>query len=110
VLVALYITFEAPLSGMSMNPARSLASALPAGHFDDLWVYFAAPPLGMLAAATLHRLVGRRADGCAKLRHAEDVRCIHCGFEPAVAPDVTGVGPSRIASTGAVSTTTEHDR
>src|SRR5919108_3985574 len=49
-LVALYITVEAPLSGMSMNPARSLASAVPAGTWDALWIYIIAPPLGMLAA------------------------------------------------------------
>src|SRR5215467_1419171 len=46
-LVALYITFESPLSGMSMNPARSLGSALPAKLFDGLWIYFLAPPIGM---------------------------------------------------------------
>lgn len=50
-LVAAYITFEAPLSGMSMNPARTLGSAVVAGDFRALWVYLSAPPLGMLAAA-----------------------------------------------------------
>ena len=53
-LVALYITFEAPLSGMSMNPARSLGSALPGGIWDALWIYFIAPPIGMLAAAQVY--------------------------------------------------------
>ncbi len=65
-LVALYIALEAPFSGMSMNPARSFASAAPAGLWGDLWIYFVAPPLGMLAAAAIHRRVGRGA-GCAKL-------------------------------------------
>jgi aquaporin Z len=36
LLVALYITFEAPLSGMSMNPARTFASALPSGIWTAL--------------------------------------------------------------------------
>jgi NADH dehydrogenase len=72
-LVALYILVEAPISGMSMNPARTLASALGAG-FHSLWLYFLAPPLGMLAAALVHR---NRA-GCAKLDHASGVRCIFC--------------------------------
>jgi aquaporin Z len=49
-LVALFIVFEAPLSGMSMNPARSLGSAVFA-HSPYLWIYFIAPPLGMLGAA-----------------------------------------------------------
>ena len=86
VLVASYIAFEAPYSGMSMNPARSFASAAPAGLFTDLWIYFCAPPLGMWLAAALHRTVAARAGmgrACAKLVHAADSRCIHCGFEPA---------------------------
>jgi aquaporin Z len=56
VLVAVYITIEAPLSGMSMNPARSFAPAIFAGQLHDLWIYFVAPPLGALAAAELHRI------------------------------------------------------
>jgi aquaporin Z len=79
-LVASYIALEAPYSGMSMNPARSFASAAPAGLWSDLWIYFAAPTLGMWLAAALH---GRRRapGGCAKLVHAAGVRCIHCGQE-----------------------------
>jgi aquaporin Z len=76
-LVALYITFEAPLSGMSMNPARTLASALPARFTDGLWIYFVAPPLGMLAAAEIYVRSGSvRAVLCAKLHHDNDARCI----------------------------------
>jgi len=69
-LVALFIVFEAPLSGMSLNPARSFASACFAGDWTALWVYFTAPPLGMLAAATLYRFQrGIHRVFCAKLRH-----------------------------------------
>ena len=53
LLVAVYITVEAPLSGMSMNPARSLASAWPAGNWSSFWIYLVAPVLGMQAAAAL---------------------------------------------------------
>jgi aquaporin Z len=53
-LVALYITFEAPLSGMSINPARSFGPAVFAGDFSHLWIYFAAPTIGALLAAELH--------------------------------------------------------
>ena len=49
VLVALFITIEAPLSGMSMNPARTLGSALSGRDWTALWIYFIAPPAGMLA-------------------------------------------------------------
>jgi len=79
-LVALYIALEAPISGMSMNPARSAASALPAGALHDLWIYFTAPLLGMLAAGELH--ARRRRSGsaeCAKLHHHNSRRCIFCG-------------------------------
>jgi aquaporin Z len=81
-LVATYITVEAPLSGMSMNPARSLASALVSGRWDAFWLYVVAPPLGMLAAAELYlRLRGARRVFCAKLRHGAAARCIfHCNY------------------------------
>jgi aquaporin Z len=82
VLVAFYITFEDPLSGMSMNPARTLGSALLAHTGRSLWIYFTAPPLGMLLAAEIYvRALGAGRVRCAKLHHASGVRCIfHCGF------------------------------
>jgi aquaporin Z len=76
-LVATYITLEAPISGMSMNPARTLASAIPAWTWTALWVYFTAPPLGMLLAAEMY--VSRRGIAnvfCAKLHHDNTQRCI----------------------------------
>ena len=82
VLVAAYIAFEAPLSGMSMNPARTLGSALPAWTWTALWIYFTAPPLGMLLAAEVYLRL-RRARGviCAKLHHTNRTRCIfRCGY------------------------------
>jgi aquaporin Z len=83
LLVATFITFEAPLSGMSMNPARSLGSNLLAGAGDTMWVYFAAPLVGMLAAAERIAWGARGASvPCAKLYHTTDVRCIFCGHEP----------------------------
>ena len=79
LLVAGFITFEAPLSGMSMNPARSLGSALFARSWEALWIYFTAPPLGMLAAAELYlRRRGSEAVFCAKLHHQNRKRCIFC--------------------------------
>ncbi len=97
VLVALYITFEAPLSGMSMNPARTFASAVPAAAWDSLWIYFLAPPLGMLLAAeTYARLRGAAAVRCAKLDHLNDKRCIfRCGYaaDHTAMPASAGVTP-----------------
>ena len=77
-LVASFITFEAPLSGMSMNPARTLGPSVVGGLAHGLWLYFVAPPAGMLLAAEVFlRLKGRVAVHCAKLQHAGP--CIFCG-------------------------------
>lgn len=91
VLVALYITIEAPVSGMSMNPARSFASAFPGRLWTGLWIYFLAPPLGMLAAAAVFQGVRRgREVVCAKLNHHTHRRCIflHCRFDSLMAGDL----------------------
>ena len=91
-LVATFITLEAPLSGMSINPARSFASAAPAGIWAGLWIYLTAPTLGMLTAAALFRWI-RWDTGCAKLLHTDNVRCIHCGHKPPPAhPPRSSVG------------------
>ena len=50
-LIAFYIAVESPVSGMSMNPARTFASAVVAGEWSGWWIYFAAPTIAMLAAA-----------------------------------------------------------
>jgi len=74
-----FIAFEAPLSGMSLNPARTLASAVVAADWRALWIYFVAPPLGMfLAAAVYTATVGRARVACAKLHHDNPQRCIFC--------------------------------
>ena len=79
-LVATYITLEAPISGMSMNPARSFASAVPAHHWAALWIYFIAPLIGMLAAAEVYMwMKGTQSVACAKLHHENHTRCIFCG-------------------------------
>ena len=82
-LVATYITLESPISGMSMNPARTFSSAVGAQVWMSLWIYFLAPPLGMLLAAeTYRRFNVNRAVACAKLHHHNNRRCIfRCNFE-----------------------------
>ncbi len=83
-LVVCYITFEAPISGMSMNPARTFASAVPGNFWTASWVYFTAPLIGMLLAAEIYiRGRGINSVGCAKLHHENNKRCIFCGKPPA---------------------------
>ena len=77
-LVALYITFESPISGMSMNPARTTGSAAFAQVWTGSWIYFLAPLLGMLLAAECHvRLLAVRRTACAKMYH-DAGHCIFC--------------------------------
>ncbi len=82
-LVAIYITFENPLSGMSMNPARTFGSALAANVWTDWWIYFIAPPLAMLFAAEIYvRVKGAKEVYCAKFHHHNNYRCIfNCRFD-----------------------------
>ena len=55
VAMVIFVVAAAPISGVSMNPARSLASAAMAGELQQLWLYFIAPPIGTMLAAELHR-------------------------------------------------------
>jgi aquaporin Z len=85
--VAAFITFEAPISGMSINPARTFGSALLPQLWDSLWIYFLAPPLGMLAAAAGYLRLNH-AVGCAKLHHQNKLRCIFCEYQSARQKDM----------------------
>ena len=49
-VIALEALFAGPVSGASMNPARSLAPAIVSGHLGSLWVYLIAPVLGAATA------------------------------------------------------------
>lgn len=54
-LLAGYILFETPLSGMSLNPARTLGTAVAAGEYGSVWLYWVAPPAAMWLATVLFR-------------------------------------------------------
>jgi glycerol uptake facilitator-like aquaporin len=65
--VALCSLFSRPISGASMNPARSLAPALTTGATHDLWIYLLAPLVGSLLGTAAMHIIHRR-------RHAEELR------------------------------------
>lgn len=61
-VIALEALFAGPVSGASMNPARSLAPAVVAGRLEHLWVYLTAPVLGSVVAVAVCTLV--HGPGC----------------------------------------------
>lgn len=94
LLVATYIAFESPISGMSTNPARTFGPALYASYWQTLWIYFIAPPTGMMAAAEVFLLArGGQGPYCAKLHHRNNKRCIFCHSGPG--PHVLATRPAR---------------
>ena len=84
ILVAFLVFLEAPVSGTSLNPARSLAPALLTGLFENQWLYWVAPVLGAFSAVSVFKRLSKQApaSGCAKLFHTENYRCIFpsCGY------------------------------
>ncbi|MBA2701259.1 MAG: aquaporin, partial [Chloroflexi bacterium] len=53
------------LSGASVNPARSIGSALVGGDLGDLWIYLVGPVLGGLLGALIYRLTAAEHDPAA---------------------------------------------
>jgi aquaporin Z len=79
-LVAMWIVLAAPISGMSMNPARSLASALLARKWRGIWVYLIAPVAAMQLAAGAYVGLDRHVF-CAKMCHIGSEACpFRCEF------------------------------
>ncbi len=63
-LIALEAMFAGPISGASMNPARSFAPALVSGKLEFVWIYLTAPVLGSIIGVLVHRLIhGSNPDG-----------------------------------------------
>jgi aquaporin Z len=63
-VIALEALFAGPISGASMNPARSLAPALVSMRLESLWVYLTAPVLGACASVLACRCV--QEPGCCR--------------------------------------------
>jgi len=63
-VIALEALFAGPISGASMNPARSLAPALVSGSLDHLWIYLTAPFAGALIAVPV--CAGVQHPGCCR--------------------------------------------
>jgi MIP family channel proteins len=59
LLIALEATFGGPISGASMNPARSLAPAIVSRHLEHLWIYLTAPVIGGVFAIPVSKMFAR---------------------------------------------------
>jgi aquaporin Z len=68
VLYALMVYAEAPISGTSTNPARSLGPSLVSGQWQGWWIYWLGPVLGMLAATIVCSFLAKKIE-VAKLYH-----------------------------------------
>ena len=55
--IGLEALFAGPISGASMNPARSLAPAIVSGTWQDQWLYVAGPAIGAVAGVFLYNWV-----------------------------------------------------
>jgi aquaporin Z len=76
VLITFYVPVFGPVSGFSINPARTAASAVFAHIWTGGWIYFTAPLLGMFAATAMYvKAYGREGVTCAKLHHAPSELC-----------------------------------
>jgi aquaporin Z len=76
ILITFYVLIFAPVSGFSINPARTVGSAVFAGLWTAAWLYFVAPVLGMMVAAEVHlRVYGIESILCAKLYPDPDYPC-----------------------------------
>ena len=58
-VIGLDALFGGPVTGASMNPARSLGPALASGEWREIWVYLAGPLLGAVAGALAYQAVRR---------------------------------------------------
>lgn len=62
-LILFYVNASVLISGFSMNPTRSIASALPSGLWRYYWIYFVAPITGMLLATEFYRNKKNKING-----------------------------------------------
>ena len=76
ILITFYVLLFAPVSGFSINPARTMASAVFADGWTAIWLYFSAPLLGMLFSAEVYiRSQGSDRILCAKLHPDPAYEC-----------------------------------
>jgi aquaporin Z len=83
ILIAVMVWLESPISGTSLNPARSFGPAFISGVWHDQWLYWVAPTLGALLVAGAFRLLmaSRRDVLTCKLFHSPHYRSVFMHVE-----------------------------
>jgi aquaporin NIP len=61
--IGLDALFGGPITGASMNPARSLGPALASGEWSSIWIYLTAPPIGAALGAFAYQLIRGESAG-----------------------------------------------
>lgn len=94
ILVGVMVWLEAPISGTSLNPARSFGPALVSWFWRNHWLYWIAPPLGAMLAVGAFRLLpmGKHDVLTGKLFHVPHYRSV---FMNVSAPHMTADGKLR---------------
>ncbi len=89
ILITFYVFVFAPVSGFSINPARTTGSAVFANVWTAVWLYFVAPVLGMMTSSEIYlRIYGIENVLCAKLHPDPDYPCpFLCNFPLHLHPD-----------------------
>ena len=59
--VGLEAMFAGPISGASMNPARSLSPSVISGNFHSLWIYMTAPTIGAILASIIWKMMNNKS-------------------------------------------------
>jgi len=75
ILMSILVTMGAPVSGASLNPARTFGPAVMSSSYHALWIYFAGPGLGALLAVAAYRGQWGPDVVCAKLFHTASYPC-----------------------------------
>jgi aquaporin Z len=76
ILIMFYVFVFAPVSGFSINPARTTGSVVFANVWTAIWLYFVAPLMGMMTSAEIYiRVYGKENVLCAKLHPDPNYPC-----------------------------------
>jgi aquaporin Z len=91
--IALAGLFGAPVSGASMNPARSLGPALVLGDWTSWWAYLLGPAIGALIAVGIANILRGRGGGASGTRAAQGTLGVLWRPEPIGRPSSAPDGP-----------------